>query len=120
MSSFVEALNPFTPFKETTRFIQGKQGVGQTLMGVDAIGGTFKRQSEEHAKQKQQVKENEDRQAREAREFQSRLQGQRDTANRELSESQRSTRRGIRGRRRSLLTGDERGVDTQGKRVITG
>lgn len=60
------------------------------------------------------------RSQREGQAFQDRLRGQRDKAASEASDALRSQRRGLRGRRRSLLTGDERGVDDEGKRKVTG
>ena len=113
-------LNPLNPLKQTISAVRGDQSFGESLARTGPIGGKF---AEQKASQKQQVKkrrEAESRSEQEAKAFEARMQAKRDVAATEASEAARSRRRGLRGSRRSLLTGDERGVDVKGQRKTTG
>jgi len=113
-------INPLNPLKQTASALSGKQSFGESLARTGPIGGKF---AEQKASQKRQVKkqrESELRSEQEAKDFEAKMQAKRDLASAEASEASRSRRRGLRGSRRSLLTGDERGVDVTGQRVQTG
>ena len=112
--TFKASLNPFQTFKSSLDPVRNVSR--QVAIFSDPTGA--KKKAEQKAES--QAQESRARSQREAKSFQDRLQGQRDKTTTAASEEIRSQRRGLRGRRRGLLTGDERGVDEAGQRITTG